>query len=92
MPCDGSFSTRRSPPGQQPARYFPQFALKGGDFQSKWSAPVAVPEKGAAKLDLALTDKRAADLGRAGPRRLPNGRAESGVARNGRTGYVELLN
>src|SRR3954453_16713204 len=33
----------------------------GGDFQSKVSAAVAVPENGAAKVELALTDKRAAD-------------------------------
>ena len=61
----GAFSAKQLPAGN----YEVQGA--GGDFQSKWSAPVAVPERGTAKVELALTDKRAADLTPAWPRRLP---------------------
>src|SRR5215213_8516158 len=61
----GAFSAKQLPAGN----YEVQSA--GGDFQSKWSAPVAVPERGTAKVELALTDKRAADLTPAWPRRLP---------------------
>jgi streptogramin lyase len=61
----GAFSAKELPAGNY------EVQSVGGDFQSKISAPVAVPEKGSAKVDLALTDKRAADLAPAWPRRLP---------------------
>src|SRR5829696_7611958 len=67
----GAFSAKQLPAGNY------EVQSVGGDFQSKWSAPVAVPERGAAKVELALTDKRAADLTPAWPRRLAPEVAES---------------
>src|SRR5687767_14002162 len=61
----GAFSAKQLPAGSY------EVQSVGGDFQSKWSAPVAVPEQGSAKVDLALTDTRAPDLAPAWPRRLP---------------------
>jgi len=61
----GAFSAKKLPAGNYEVQGI------GGDFQSKLSAPVAVPESGAAKVDLALTDKRGPDLAPAWPRRLP---------------------
>jgi hypothetical protein len=61
----GAFSAKELPAGNY------EVQSVGGDFQSKVSAAVAVPENGAAKVELALTDKRAADLAPAWPRRLP---------------------
>src|ERR1700752_1665307 len=61
----GAFSAKQLPAGNYEVQGV------GGDFQSKLSGPVAVPEQGAAKVDLALTDKRAPDLAPAWPRRLP---------------------
>jgi streptogramin lyase len=60
----GTFSAKQLPAGNY------EVQSVGGDFQSKWSGPVAVPERGAAKVDLTLTDQRAADLTPAWPRRL----------------------
>jgi virginiamycin B lyase len=67
----GAFSARQLPAGSYEVQSI------GGDFQSKWSAPVAVPESGSAKVDLALTDTRAPDLAPAWPRRLPPEIAEN---------------
>src|SRR3954464_4301801 len=61
----GAFSAKQLPAGNYEVQGI------GGDFQSKVSAPLPVPESGAAKVDLALTDKRAPDLAPAWPRRLP---------------------
>ncbi len=67
----GAFSAKQLPAGNYEVQSI------GGDFQSKWSAPVAVPEQGSAKVDLALTDTRAPDLPPAWPRRLPPEIAET---------------
>src|SRR5262245_17312756 len=42
----------------------------GGDFESAWTDPAAVPITGGAKADLALGSKRAPDLAAAWPRRV----------------------
>src|SRR4051812_12832139 len=61
----GAFSAKELPAGNY------EVQSVGGDFQSKVSGPVAVPETGAAKVELTLTDKRGPDLAPAWPRRLP---------------------
>jgi virginiamycin B lyase len=61
----GTFTAKQLPAGN----YVLQSV--GGDLQSKWSAPVSVPDSGTAHQDLALTDKRAPDLAPAWPRMLP---------------------
>ena len=67
----GAFSAKDLPAGNYEAQSV------GGDFQSKWSAPIAVPERGAAMVDLALTDTRAPNLAPAWTRRLPPEIAEN---------------
>jgi streptogramin lyase/mono/diheme cytochrome c family protein len=61
----GTFSAKDLPGGNYEVQSI------GGDLQSKVTPSVAVPENGSAKVDLALTDKRADDLAPAWPRRLP---------------------
>jgi streptogramin lyase len=61
----GTFTADKLPAGNYTVQSI------GGDFQSKVSDPIAVPENGAAKVELALTDKRGPDLAHAWPRRLP---------------------
>jgi mono/diheme cytochrome c family protein len=61
----GTFSAKELPSGNYDVQSI------GGDLQSKVAAKIAVPENGTAKVDLALTDKRAPDLAPAWPRRLP---------------------
>jgi streptogramin lyase/cytochrome c5 len=67
----GAFSAKQLPAGNY------EVQSVGGDFQSQWSAPVAVPERGSAKVDLALTDTRVPNLAPAWPRRLPPEVAEN---------------
>jgi streptogramin lyase len=67
----GTFAVRQLPAGNYQAQGV------GGDFQSGWSAAVPVPEAGAIRIDLALTEPRKPDLAPAWPRRLPPEVAES---------------
>lgn len=65
----GVFSAKQLPAGSYEAQGV------GGDFQSNWSAPVAVPERGSVRLNLSLTDPRAPMLPGAWPRRMPEEQA-----------------
>lgn len=67
----GKFTATKLPPG----RYAVQSV--GGDFQSQWSAPVAVTEQAPATLNVSLNQMRGPNLPAAWPRRLPEEQADS---------------
>ncbi len=67
----GRYTATKLPPGSYTVQGV------GGDFQSKWSAPVTLAGQGPARLNISLTDTRAANLPAAWPRRLPEEQAAS---------------
>jgi streptogramin lyase len=61
----GRYAAKQLPPGHWSVQSV------GGDYQSAWSQPVDLADRATAKVDVALSDKRAADLPAAWPRRAP---------------------
>jgi streptogramin lyase/cytochrome c5 len=62
---EGRYAAKQLPPGHWSVQSV------GGDYQSAWSQPLDLADRGTAKFNVALTEKRAPDLPAAWPRRMP---------------------